>query len=133
MQQEQNYKEKINRKDYWITTGIIVKCMNKELADGKYYKEKGEVKKVIELYVAEIQVQDFGDIIRLDQNQLETVIPNIGGRVKIVNGANRGETGVLQSIDVDHFCATVKIDKGALNGKLIERIEYEDICKIYEN
>jgi len=130
MEQEQNYKEKINRKDFWLTTGIIVKCMNKELADGKYYKKKGEVKKVIELYVAEIQVQDFGDIIQLDQNQLETVIPNIGGRVKIVNGAYRGETGILQSIDVDHFCATVKIDKGALNGKLVERIEYEDICKI---
>jgi len=104
--------------------------MNKDLADGKYYKKKGEIKKVIELFVAEIEIQDLGDIIRLDQDQLETVIPNIGGRVKIVNGAYRGETAVLQNINVDLFCATAKIDKGGLNGKLIENIEYEDICKL---
>jgi len=123
-------KEKFNRKDYWLTPGIIVKCMNKELANGAYYKKKGEVKKVIELYVAEIQIQDSGDIIRLDQDQLETVIPNIGGRVRIVNGAFRGETAVIQSIDVDHFSVSLKIDKGHLNGKLVDNIEYEDICKL---
>jgi len=130
MEEEQRNKEKNNRKDYWITPGIVVKCMNKDLADGKYYKKKGEIKKVIELFVAEIEIQDLGDIIRLDQDQLETVIPNIGGRVKIVNGAYRGETAVLQNINVDLFCATAKIDKGGLNGKLIENIEYEDICKL---
>lgn len=29
----------------------------------------------------------------------------------VVNGAYRGTRAVIQSIDMDHFCATVKIDE----------------------
>jgi DNA/RNA-binding protein KIN17 len=39
--EEMKLKEKRNRRDYWITPGIVVKVMNKDLADGKYYKLKG--------------------------------------------------------------------------------------------
>lgn len=41
IQQEIKKKEKFSRKDYWLTENIIVKVMNKKLADGKYYKKKG--------------------------------------------------------------------------------------------
>lgn len=39
--QEELKKEKRNRTDYWLDTGIVVKVMNKSLCDGKYYKKKG--------------------------------------------------------------------------------------------
>jgi DNA/RNA-binding protein KIN17 len=41
LREEEKKKERIKRKDWWITESIVVKILNKELADGKYYKQKG--------------------------------------------------------------------------------------------
>jgi len=126
---EERDREKRNRRDYWVTTGIVVKIMHKSLADGKYYKAKGVVEDVIDRYTAQIKVLDFGDVLKLDQSHLETVIPQIGGKVKVVNGAWRGETAVLQGLDVDNFAAKIKLSSGASSGKIITSVPYEDICK----
>lgn len=47
---EERDREKRNRRDYWVTSGIVVKLMNKTLAGGKYYKVKGVVEDVIDKY-----------------------------------------------------------------------------------
>ncbi|XP_072084644.1 E3 ubiquitin-protein ligase NLA-like [Arachis hypogaea] len=43
IREEEKKKEKINRKDYWLREGIIVKVMSKALAEKGYYKQKGVV------------------------------------------------------------------------------------------
>jgi DNA/RNA-binding protein KIN17 len=73
---------------------------------------------------------DSGDVLKLDQSQLETVIPNIGGKLKVVNGAYRGETATLSAIDTEHFCGQIKLETGPRMGNIVA-CEYEDICKIY--
>jgi DNA/RNA-binding protein KIN17 len=128
--EQEKAKEKRNRKDYWITPGIIVKVLNKTLANGKYYKQKGEVQELIDRYIAQIKMIDSGDVLRLDQSQLETVIPQIGGKLRIVNGAYRGETAMLLGLDVEKFSAKVKITSGPNFGRVIPAIEYEDVCKL---
>ncbi|KAG0467615.1 hypothetical protein HPP92_018600 [Vanilla planifolia] len=77
----------MNRKDYWLVEGIVVKVMSKTLADKGYYKQKGVVRKVIDKYVGEIEMLENKHVLRIDQEELETVIPQIGGLVRIVNGA----------------------------------------------
>lgn len=67
--------EKKNRKDYWLHPGILVKIMNKKVAEGKYYKQKGVVLNVLDHYVGEVKVD--GAILRLDQEHLETVVPKV--------------------------------------------------------
>eukprot|EP01112_Ceratiomyxa_fruticulosa_P018680 TRINITY_DN6015_c0_g3_i1.p1 TRINITY_DN6015_c0_g3~~TRINITY_DN6015_c0_g3_i1.p1 ORF type:complete len:434 (-),score=110.39 TRINITY_DN6015_c0_g3_i1:41-1342(-) len=129
-EQQEKAREKANRKDYWLYEGIVVKIMNKKLGEGKYYKEKGVVVEVIDKYVGKIKVIETGDLLKQDQSQLETVIPSLGGKVKIVNGAYRGENATLQSLDIDNFSAQVKILSGRNNGTVISSIAYEDICKI---
>jgi len=129
MEEEERGKEKRNRKDYWVTPGIVVKVMNKNLAGGKYYKEKGVVEEVIDKYVAQVKILELGDVLKLDQSQLETVIPPIGGKMKVVNGAYRGDTAVLLGLDVDNFCAKVKLATGPSAGKILPALPYEDICK----
>jgi DNA/RNA-binding protein KIN17 len=57
---------------------LIVKVMAKKLADGKYYKKKGVVRRVHEQYVGEIKMLNSSTVIKLDQAQLETVIPAVG-------------------------------------------------------
>ncbi|XP_063925771.1 DNA/RNA-binding protein KIN17 [Zophobas morio] len=128
---EEIKKEKSNRKDYWVTEGIVVKVVTKTLGD-EFYKEKGVIKEVLSKYVAVVKLFESGRKLKLDQQHLETVIPAIGKLVKVVNGAYRGETATLVSINEKKFCAEIKIASGLLMGRTITGVEYEDICKLNE-
>ncbi|KAL3630478.1 DNA/RNA-binding protein kin17 [Castilleja foliolosa] len=130
MKEEEKAKERSNRKDYWLSQGIIVKVMSKDLADKGYYKQKGVVRKVIDRYCGEIEMLENKHMLRVDQEELETVLPQIGGIVKIVNGAYRGERARLLTIDTEKFCAKVQIEKGIYDGRVLKAVDYEDICKV---
>lgn len=130
MREEEKAKERSNRKDYWLCEGIIVKVMSKALAQKGYYKQKGVVRKVIDKYVGEIEMLESKHVLRVDQEELETVIPQIGGMVRIVNGAYRGSSARLLGVDTEKFCAKVQIEKGVYDGRVLKAIEYEDICKV---
>ncbi|KAI3760481.1 hypothetical protein L1987_50876 [Smallanthus sonchifolius] len=132
IKEEEKAKERINRKDYWLCEGIVVKVMSKDLADKGYYKQKGVVRKVIDKYVGEIEMLESKHKLRVDQEELETVIPQIGGLVRVVNGAYRGSNARLLSVNTDKFCAKVQIEKGVYDGRVIQAIEYEDICKVVQ-
>jgi DNA/RNA-binding protein KIN17 len=64
-----------------------------------------------------------GTKLKIDQSFLETVIPAIGGHVKIVNGHHVGRIGILESVDFENFKARVSVD-----GEKLTK-EYEHICK----
>ncbi|MCO5582263.1 hypothetical protein L7F22_036155 [Adiantum nelumboides] len=130
MEEEEKAKDRANRKDYWLVEGLIVKVMSKSLSEQGFYKQKGVVCKVTGKYVAEIKMLEGGAILKVDQAELETVIPQIGGLVKIVNGAYRGSTAKLLSIDTAKFTAKVQVEKGLYDGRILNAVEYEDICKI---
>nr|CAI5821054.1 unnamed protein product [Callosobruchus analis] len=130
IEQEELKKEKMNRKDYWLTEGIIVKVMTKSLGE-EFYKQKGVIREVIDKYVAILKILDNSKKLKIDQEHLETVIPTIGKLVKVVNGAYRGQTAALISIDERHFCAEIEIAKGLLKGRRVSKIEYEDIYKLH--
>ncbi|CAD6248235.1 unnamed protein product [Miscanthus lutarioriparius] len=78
MKEEEKAKERSDRKDYWLCPGIVVKVMSKSLAEKGYYKQKGVVKKVIDKYVGEIEMLESKHVLRVDQDELDTVIPQIG-------------------------------------------------------
>ncbi|KAL8538517.1 hypothetical protein ACS0TY_000506 [Phlomoides rotata] len=130
MKEEEKAKERKNRKDYWLFQGIIVKVMSKALADKGYYKQKGVVRKVIDKHCGEIEMLESKHVLRVDQEELETMLPQIGGLVKIVNEAYRGENARLLAIDTDNFSAKVQIEKGIYDGRVLKAVEYEDICKL---
>ena len=67
-----------------------------------------------------------GDIIRVDQEELETVIPAPGGRVLVVAGEHRGAKGTLEALDTGAFQALVLLE----GEKEPKRFEYEHICKL---
>lgn len=90
--------------------GVILKCAGK--------------------YVAEVEMKDSGDVIRIDQAELETVIPQIGGRVLIVNGEYVGQKATLESVNTDDYSAKVAIYKGPDTGTVVPKIDFEDICKL---
>ncbi|XP_048566734.1 KIN17-like protein [Triticum urartu] len=132
MEEEEKAKDRSNRKDHWLCPGIVVKVMSKSLAEKghHYYKHKGLVKRVIDRYVGEIEMLESKHVVRVDQDELETVVPRIGGLVRIVNGAYRGSNARLLSVDMERFSAKLRIEKGLYDGRILEAVEYEDICKV---
>ena len=130
-EEEERTKAKKFRKDNWLTKGIIVKIVTKKLGE-KYYKSKGIVKEVIDLYEAVVQLLDTQDTLKIDQKYLETVIPAIGKTVRVVNGPYDGHNATLLQIDVDKFSCKIKMIDGPFLGREISDVPYEDICKIQE-
>ncbi|CAL1539046.1 unnamed protein product [Lymnaea stagnalis] len=130
MEVEEMKKEKINRKDYWLQPGIVVKVIHKKLGE-KYYKKKAVVKEVKDLFTGIIKMLDNGDKLKVDQTHVETVIPGIGKSVMVVNGAYRGEEATLDAIDEKNFCCTVTLKHGPLTGRVLTKIQYEDISKLH--
>lgn len=55
---------------------------------------QGVVEKVLDRYVGEVCMLDSGDVLRVDQAQLETVIPNVRGGLR--ETGVRDEHGVRQ-------------------------------------
>jgi DNA/RNA-binding protein KIN17 len=88
------------------------------------------VRKVIEGFVAEVKMLDGGDRLRVDQDDLETVIPAVGRRVLLVNGRCRGCRAELLQLDVDRFCARVRVEEGARKGEVLDGVEYEHMSKL---
>lgn len=88
---KQNFLEKYERdnginqeEDYteakWITKNLIVKITDKNLSDGEYYKVKGRVKNYEGLW-ALVEIESSGDVIKIHQKFLSTVVPVIFFRV----------------------------------------------------
>lgn len=57
--------------DAWVAEQV----MSKALREKGHYKAKGVVLKVIDTFVAELRMLDSGVKVRVDQAELETVIP----------------------------------------------------------
>ncbi|XP_058128564.1 LOW QUALITY PROTEIN: DNA/RNA-binding protein KIN17 [Anopheles ziemanni] len=130
IKEEEKKKEKMNRKDYWLFEGIVVKLVTHSLGD-KYYKEKGVVVEVVDKYRAKIKLLETGEKLKVDQAHLETVIPAVGKQVLILNGGYRGSTAILKAINTEHYSVTVEIASGPLKGRLVSNIAYEDISKMF--
>lgn len=129
LEEEEKRKEKKNRKDYWLSVGIVVKIITKSLGD-KYYKKKGVIESIKDNYIGDVRMFDTNDLIKIDQEHLETVIPSEGRLVKIVNGAYRGEEAILKEIHEKKFCATLEISSGLLKGRIVQNCKYEDFSKL---
>jgi DNA/RNA-binding protein KIN17 len=88
--------------------GIIVKIITSKLGE-KYLKKKGIIIKVENRYQAIIKMFDTNDKIRIDQAHVETVIPAIGKKILVVNGAYRGQQAILEDIHQDTFSVDITL------------------------
>lgn len=130
MEMEASMKEKKNRKDYWLAPDIVVKIVTKKYGE-KYYKQKAVVKKVEKFYEGYVKILDTGEKIVVNQTDVETVIPAIGRKLLIINGAFRGHEAELLSVNFEKFCVKAKITSGAYKDRIVDSLKYEDISKLY--
>mmetsp|Transcript_2831 Transcript_2831/g.8525 ORF Transcript_2831/g.8525 Transcript_2831/m.8525 type:complete len:92 (-) Transcript_2831:39-314(-) len=73
---------------------------------------------------------DIGDELRLDQADLETVIPNKGKPVALLRGRHRGQLASVVDLHLDAFAVAVKILPGQPDaGTLLDAVPYEHLSK----
>merc|ERR1719233_2366071 len=113
----------------WLRKSIVVKVVTKSLGD-KYYKKKGYVKEVIDDFAALVVISETGAKVKLDQDHLETVIPQEGREVVLWWGQCEGETATLRSIDTEKFSASLKVESGKFKGEKL-KLPYEQFSKKY--
>ncbi|XP_021849210.1 KIN17-like protein [Spinacia oleracea] len=130
MREEEDAKERKNRKSYWLCEEIVVKVTSKAWAEKGCYNKKGVVRKVVDKYIGEIEMLERKDLIQIHQDDLQTVLPGIGGLIRIVNGSYRGFNARLLAIDTHNFCAKVQLEKCVYEGRVLPKVAYEDICKL---
>mmetsp|Transcript_633 Transcript_633/g.2118 ORF Transcript_633/g.2118 Transcript_633/m.2118 type:complete len:394 (+) Transcript_633:129-1310(+) len=128
--EDEQRKEKLARKDFWLAKDIVVKVMNKDVSDGKFHRKKAHVVEVIDRYAAVVQILDSQAKLKLDQDDLETVIPNPGGSVLILNGLHRGERAIIRSLHVEDYCVSLEITSGPERGKILNKVQYEDVSRL---
>lgn len=106
-----------------------LQVMSKALKEAGYYKGKAVVVKVLRPFVAELSMLDGGDILQVDQAELETVLPQPGGAVRILQGPYRGCKASMLGIDEQKFKANVRLLDGKQAGKMLD-VDYEEISKL---
>jgi len=116
------------------------------------------VTKVEDEYTGVVKMLESGDVLRLDQDDLETVLPALGARVLVVNGADRGTVATLQKLLIEdvrrdanfvlpcpvrlscvavvgfltslcQYSAEVRLERGKYSGRPVV-YPYEHICKL---
>ena len=112
--------------------GIVVKILSKALQSEGLYKKKAVVKKVVDGgYVGEVSALDTGDRVRVDQAELETVLPSVGGAVLVLRGVHRGVVGKLEGVKTKEYKAEVTLREGPMKGQTLA-FDYEDVSKLHK-
>lgn len=161
--EEENYKKKedtASRKnksssgyDTWLHKGIYVQVKSKQIGKGKYYNRKGIVDRVIsgskrDPIEAEIEIidsskskQDGGDILRVDERDLQTVVPNkVGKKVLILKpGKYFGCVAYVEKLNDKKERADLKLSSSFYNEKsgsnkydedfILPKVHYDDFSK----
>jgi len=133
----------------WLYRDILVRVISKTLEGGKYFRKKAVVDRVLgDGFVAEVEVlgdqrgvAGDGDILRLDQSDLETVVPKLsrGGddpknskKVRILRGEFKGGKASVEYLEKNRYRADLVLwkGKGRGEGKLLRGVPYEDFSQI---
>jgi DNA/RNA-binding protein KIN17 len=112
----------------WLMPEVVVRIISSKVGSG-LKNEKAVILDVRDDEADLIVIKTGQDVEGVSSKRLETVIPGVGGRVKVVgNHPARGRIGVVQELHHDDSQATIKL----ANGQVL-RLEYEDISKVFED
>jgi len=79
----------------WLRPRIMVRVVSKSFQNGKYYNKKVRILDVIGHNECIIQLDNGSLVEGVKQRMLETVIPQKGAKVMVVEGENKGKLGTL--------------------------------------
>ena len=120
----------------WLMRGIVVKILSPALrGESGLYRKKARVRDVTDGgFVADLVALDAGHRARVDQAELETVLPAVGGAVLVLRGRHRGREATLLGLETEKFKARVRVEGlgGGAGGEVLE-LDYEDVSKAHRH
>lgn len=102
--------EPVRQPQLWVTPFIRVKVQNKRFRDGKYYCKKGVIEDIISGTRCAVRLDEGIVLDDIDQSDLETVIPSVGGRIMVVRGPDAGSRGFIREKDATKELVYVQIE-----------------------
>ena len=128
----------------WLYRDIVVRVISKKLEGGKYFRKKAIVDRVLEDgFAAEVEILDEdggtgGDVLHLDQRDLETVVPKRSSsresdrpsKVRILRGEHRGESAFVDYLDKTRYRADLALRKPKDGRGILRDVRYEDFSTI---
>lgn len=105
----------------WVQKGIMVRVVTKSLKD--YFRKKGTVERV-KGHVATVSIVDTGDVLEIDEQDLDTVIPKVDQKARILKGQNRGSKARVVELDSDKYLGVLRLKDGTL-----VKLDYADFSK----
>lgn len=120
--------------DAWLVRGIVVRILHKKIGGGKYKGKKAVVQRVVDTYGGELRLLDSGDVLVLDQQFLETVVPNVGGRVKVLAGEHRKRSARVTAVDVDRSVVDLELleSREQPRSLSLRKVSFDHVCKVHK-
>jgi DNA/RNA-binding protein KIN17 len=132
LQQQQQQQQS----EPWLYRDILVRIVHQTLGDGIYFKRKAAVDELVNDTGTTARVtvldsspndRDGGDVLELDQDDLETVVPKqTGKRVRILRGQYRGKRATVVELDKHKYRAVLELS----DGTTLDRVDYDDFSKL---
>jgi len=108
----------------WLMPGLVVQINSSKVGNGKLKNEKAVIVTVSgSPATCEVLLLKSGlSVLNVEEKRLDTVLPNVGGKVKIVQGPKRGTEAVLEAVNAEQYTAKV----GGVE------LPFEHLCKVFE-
>lgn len=118
------------KSETWMQPGIIVRIVTKQLGS-EYYEKKARIESIESPgYAAIIKLLSNGDLIRVDERHLETVVPSkSGSKVMILKGLYRGQLATIVRVDEQNEKILVTIDSRSSGSSEPIHCNFDQISK----
>lgn len=95
----------------WVCPDIRVKIVSKTLQSGRLYAKSAWVVDVLPGARCSLRLDDGGQLVQdVRESELETLVAQVSGRVRIVSGEHKGERGTVVERDRDRRRVQVRLD-----------------------
>lgn len=122
-----SHSNKDDSSSSWLRPRIMVRVVSKSFQNGKYYNKKVRILDVIGRNECIIQLDNGSLVEGVKQRMLETVIPQKGAKVMVVEGENKGKLGTL--LERKKSGDTEKAIVQLMNDLSIESYELDDVAQ----
>lgn len=118
------------KSETWMQPGIIVRIVTKQLGS-EYYEKKARIESIESPgYAAIIKLLSNGDLIRVDERHLETVVPSkSGSKVMILKGLYREQLATIVRVDEQNEKVLVTIDSRSSGSSEPIHCNFDQISK----
>ena len=105
------YSEGERPSESWLRSHIRVRFISKSYLGGRLYLKKGRVIDVIRPKFCDVLLDESSEMLQdVRQEYLETALPKKGGRIMVVGGKHRGQTGKLLERDLENEVGVVQLE-----------------------